>query len=206
MNNDSMKKLDILEQLNSIKLTETEKKEENTVIPNISEINDEDALIKLLSYKFKKRDQLGKIIRINEKTSKRIDILRDPVGVKYFKNMKNLLIIIKQLSEEKGNKPSYGLKIENGYRPDFVHFLYEYKNQKKEGLFYIDQKRPLSVKSIHKIEKTIIKSGIDSAIIVANKVGIPALREVDRINDFYDPSNPKMRIEHFNSIDKRFHQ
>ncbi|MHA2032549.1 MAG: hypothetical protein ACW99A_16720 [Candidatus Kariarchaeaceae archaeon] len=113
--------------------------------------------------------------------------------------------ILKQMSKEFGVNVSHGLKLANKSRTSYVtHFVMELSKNKKLGLFVYDQKRHLSVKQVQKAEKSIINMHLQGGMIIANKIGFPAKREIDRINGFY--SDPILSSEYMDTVAKRYNK
>lgn len=113
--------------------------------------------------------------------------------------------ILKQMSKEFGTNISHGLKLANKSRTSYMtHFVMELSKEQKLGLFVYDQKRHLSVKQVQKAEKSIINMHLQGGMIIANMIGFPAKREIERINGFY--SNPILKSEHIDSVAKRYNK
>ncbi len=113
--------------------------------------------------------------------------------------------ILKQVSKELGTKVSHGLKLANKSRTSYMtHFVMELSKNKKLGLFVFDQKRHLSVKQVQKAEKSILNMHLQGGMIIANKIGFPAKREIDRINTYY--SDPILSSEYMDTVAKRYNK
>ncbi|MHA2250860.1 MAG: hypothetical protein ACXAD7_10875 [Candidatus Kariarchaeaceae archaeon] len=63
----------------------------------------------------------------------------------------------------------------------------------------------LSVPQIHNVERLVNKAGLTGAIVVANKIGIPAKQEAIRINSEHGAYGI-INIEHYDSIEKRYQE
>ncbi len=160
-----------------------------------------EALIELLHYKYKNKRELGKALkRFNGAIC--VDILRDSTK-KLVKTPSNHLILLRQLSREIYQHPSYGLKLGQGSRKKrFIHYLFEHDEKTTTGVCYYDQNRPLTVKQIHECEKSTRSAGLEQTILVANKIGIPAKNEAKRINSEHGENI--IKLEHFNSLKMRY--
>jgi hypothetical protein len=163
--------------------------------------NESNALRRLISMTFNDGNELNQPIpKYNWST--RIDILSE-FRFKRFKSPVKLLNILKFLKIERDRMPSYGLKIDQKYAKSlFIPFIYDYGDN-TEGIFYIDQDRPLTIRDVYRIEKSIEQANIDAAYIVLNEIGMPAKNLVKRINDerrktisydYYDTIVMKLKI------------
>ena len=160
-----------------------------------------EALNELLHYEYKNKRELGKALkRFNGAIC--VDILRDSTK-KLIKTPLNHLILLRQLSREIYQHPSYGLKLGQGNRKKkFIHYLFEHDENSTTGVCYYDQNRPLTVKQIHECEKSTKSAGLEQTILVANKIGIPAKNEAKRINS--EHGGNIIKLEHFNSLKMRY--
>ena len=159
-----------------------------------------EALSNLLHYKFKNDEEIGKYLdRYNGALC--VNILRES-SKKVVKIPEKYLLLLRQMAKEYSTQPSHGLKVGDFPRNErFIHFLFEHDETKTTGVCFYDQKRPLSVRQVHDTEKSIVETGLTRQIIVANKIGIPAKNEVNRINSEYN--QPIIKLSHFDSIEKR---
>lgn len=154
-------------------------------------MHDTQALQKVMDYSFKHEGELGQTLdRFNGAT--RVDILRDHKK-SILKSPEDLLYLINYLVKENHLNLSYGLQLQR----HMVHFMLE--NEKmKIGIFYLDQKRCVSMKQVHLVEKTINLLGLDQGIILSNNYSIPSLNALKRANYF----EPKIKTLYLTSIKK----
>lgn len=138
-------------------------------------------LNKLMNFNFAFPDQLNQ--RVSKfKKAFRIDILRE-MNYKMIKNPFAMITVLKYLSEITGKQIGFGLKhVPDRGKCEYVPFTIEYDRDTTDGIFYIDQKRPLAVKNILTIEKIVKKTNLSGAKIIANKVGLPSKKFVERLN------------------------
>lgn len=144
---------------------------------------DAQALQQVMDYDFRHEGELGQNLdRFNG--AMRVDILRDHKK-SILKSPKDLLILINYLVKEHRLNLSYGLQLDK----KLVHFMLE-NNKMKIGIFYLDQKRVVSMKQVHLVEKTINLLGLDQGIILSNNYSIPSLNALKRANYFELKINP----------------
>ncbi len=166
-----------------ISLTKLKKGIKSTVTNEAFVCNKKDTsqLLYLLNYNFSKAEQLNLPVK-RYNNSYRIDILSE-LQYKKIKNPEAMLSVLKYYSAIKGKDISYGLKhIPKRGKPVYVPFTIEYDDNKADGIFYIDQNRPLSVKNLLSIEKVAEKTNLSGVKIIANKIGLPAKKFIERIN------------------------
>ncbi len=160
-----------------------------------------DALAELLKYPFSKKEELGRpLARYNGAI--RIDIIKMNKS-RVVRSPEKFLTIIEQFAREASIIPSYGLEVKTGNRREYIHFTLELNENNTVGIFYFDSKRMLSVPQIHNVERLVLKARLAGAIIIANKIGIPAKQEAMRINAEHENVGI-INIEHYDSIEKRF--
>ena len=170
-------------------------------LSEIDERQDTEALTKLIQYQFSKYHELGAPIgRYNG--AKRVDITKLD-KCRLVRSPKKFLTVIEQLEKESSIKPSYGLEVKSGTKRDYVHFTLELNDANSVGIFFFDSKRMLSVPQIHNVERLVKNTGLTGAIIVANKIGIPAKQEAIRINSSQEDMDI-ITIEQYSSIEKRY--
>ncbi|OLS28462.1 MAG: hypothetical protein HeimC2_06810 [Candidatus Heimdallarchaeota archaeon LC_2] len=151
------------------------------------------------NYEFKYGNEIGNCVTEHNGAT-RINTLNES---KLRNSGEKLTKILKQMSREFGIKVSHGLKLDNKSRTSYItHFVMELSHNKKLGLFVYDQKRHLSVKQVQKAEKSILSMDLQGGMIIANKIGTPARREIERINGFY--KNPILSSEYMDSVTKRY--
>ncbi len=151
------------------------------------------------NYEFKYGNEIGNTLNQHNGAT-RINTLNES---KLKNSGEKLTKILKQMTREYGVKVSHGLKLENKSRTSYMtHFVMELSEKKKLGLFVYDQNRHLSVKQVQKAEKSILSMDLQGGMIVANKIGSPARREIDRINGFY--KDPILSSEYMDSVTKRY--
>lgn len=160
-------------------------------------------LRELLAYPLQGKSELGRSIsRYNGAT--RVDISR-LVEPRLIRSPHKFLTILKLFQQEANVVPSYGLRVKNGSRYNYVHFVLDLTSSVSVGVFFFDSKRLLSVPQVHTVERVIKASGLKGAIIVANQVGIPAKQEAKRINNDHD-GHGIITIEHYDSLEKRYEE
>ncbi|OLS27785.1 MAG: hypothetical protein HeimC2_09790 [Candidatus Heimdallarchaeota archaeon LC_2] len=171
------------------------------IASEMNERQEVEALTKLLQYQFSKVKELGAPIgRYNG--AKRVDITQLD-KCRLVRSPKKFLTVIEQLERESSIKPSYGLEVKSGTKRDYIHFILELNDTNSVGIFFFDSKRMLSVPQIHNVERLIKNAGLTGAIIVANKIGIPAKQEAIRINSSQEDMDI-ITIEQYSSIEKRY--
>lgn len=160
-----------------------------------------EALTHLLQYPFLKSDELGSplgkyngAMRVDITKLEKCRLVRSPT---------KFLTILKQLEKESTIRPSYGLEVKSGTRREYVHFTLELNESNTVGIFFFDSKRMLSVPQIHNVERLVRNTGLTGAIIIANKIGIPAKQEAIRIN-ISQENMDIITIEQYSSIEKRY--
>ncbi|MCY3412393.1 MAG: hypothetical protein INQ03_12220 [Candidatus Heimdallarchaeota archaeon] len=139
-------------------------------------------LSELFNYQFNHHEELDKqVSRYND--ARRVDILSE-FSYKKMKNPFAMLTILKYLTVTTGKQVSLGLKFEPSRgKALYVPFMIEYGNGRADGIFFIDQKRPLAVKDIMGIEKVVKKTNLNGAKIIANQIGLPAKKFINRLNE-----------------------
>lgn len=157
--------------------------------------------LSLDNYEFKSSHELGS--QLNEYNGAiRINTIKES---RLKDSGERLTKILKQMSKEFGVKVSHGLRLSNSSRTSYLtHFVMELSHDKKLGLFVYDQKRHLSVKQVQKAEKSIINMQLQGGMIIANKIGYPAKREIERINSFY--KEPILTSEYMDTVAKRYNK
>ncbi|MHA2097258.1 MAG: hypothetical protein ACW99A_01120 [Candidatus Kariarchaeaceae archaeon] len=160
-----------------------------------------EALTNLLQYPFSNSNELGAPLgRYNG--AKRVDITKLD-KCRLVRSPMKFLTVLKQLEKESSTKPSYGLEVKSGTRREYIHFTLELNEFNSVGIFFFDSKRMLSVPQIHNVERLVRNTGLTGAIIIANKIGIPAKQEAMRINSSQENMDI-ITIEQYSSIEKRF--
>ncbi len=153
------------------------------------------------NYYFLREEELGRsIVRYNGGI--RVDIRKERYS-NIIKNEFRFLTVIRQISKESGIQPSFGLKFRNENRDEYIHFLLEFNDNTSIGVFYYDTKRVLVVPQIHTAERLIRQAGLKGGIIVANKIGMPAMAEAQRINKLYGEYGI-LTIEQYTNLEKRY--
>ena len=167
-----------------------------------SENQEIEALTNLLQYPFLNSDELGAPLgRYNGAT--RVDITKLN-KCRLIRSPKKFLTVLKQLEKESSIRPSYGLEVKSGTRKEYIHFTLELNKLNSVGIFFFDSRRMLSVPQIHNVERLVRSTGLTGAIIIANKIGIPAKQEAIRINSSQDKMDI-ITIEQYSSIEKRYY-
>lgn len=167
---------------------------------SMDEIEENEALNKLMTYPFNKQEEIGfPIGKYNG--AKRIDI-RKVEKVNIIKSPKKFLTVIEQLAREASIQPSLGLEVKSGNKKDYIHFTLDLNETNSVGVFFYDSKRMLAVPQIHSVERLVKKAKLTGAIIIANKIGIPAKQEAMRINSDLGGFGI-ITIEQYSSIEKR---
>ena len=168
---------------------------------NYDKSDEYDALTRLLNYDFQGSEDLGtQVGRYNG--ARRVDVLKLSKN-RIVRSPRKFLTVIEQLQRESRVKPSYGLEVKNGNKSQYVHFTLELNEENSVGVFYFDSNRILAVPQVHNVERLINKVGLSGAIIIANKIGIPAKQEAIRINDA-EGGYGILTIEQYSSIEKRY--
>lgn len=180
-------------------LNDIETIEHEFQVYNKTEYNEEfDSLSQLFSYNLQKQDDIGlPITKYNG--AKRFDVMRDPKSC-VVKNPVKFINVIKYIEKISNQTPSHGIKIkEKSSAPILVHLLVEYDNGNAIGVFYFDSKRTLSVTQIHQVERAVLAAKLTGALIICNKVGVPAADEAQRINQSYG-NHGIINIQRYDSI------
>ena len=139
-------------------------------------------LSKLMNFSFAFYDQLNQRVR-KFGNAFRIDILRE-MNYKMIKNPFALITVLKYLSTITGKQIGYGLKyVPDRGKSEYVPFTISYDRDTTDGIFYIDQKRPLAVKNILSIERIVENTQLSGAKIIANQVGLPSKKFIARLNE-----------------------
>jgi hypothetical protein len=159
-----------------------------------------DALTELLRYPFLRKEELGQsLARYNGAV--RVDITKIKQS-RAVRSPEKFLRVVQQFAQEASTLPSYGLEIKVGNRKDYIHFTLELNDKNAVGIFFFDSKRMLSVPQIHNVERLVKQAGLTGAIVVANKIGIPAKQEAARINSEHG-NYGIINLEHYDSVMKR---
>lgn len=175
--------------------------ESSDINSDMNERQEIDALTRLLQYKFSNLEELGAPIgRYNG--AKRVDITKLN-KCRLVRSPKKFLTVIEQMERESSITPSYGLEVKSGTKREYIHFTLELNDTNTVGIFFFDSKRMLSVPQIHNVERLVKNAGLTGAIIVANKIGIPAKQEAIRINSSQEEMDI-ITIEQYSSIEKRY--
>lgn len=166
-----------------------------------TENEDFEALTHLIQYPFLNSDELGAPLgRYNG--AKRVDITKLD-KCRLIRSPNKFLTVLRQLEKESSIRPGYGLEVKSGTRKEYIHFTLELNESNTVGIFFFDSKRMLSVPQIHNVERLIRSTGLTGAIIIANKIGIPAKQEAIRINSIQEKMDI-ITIEQYSSIEKRY--
>lgn len=163
--------------------------------------NELNAITELFNYPFRNKVELNQSLS-KYNGAERINIIKEH-GSRIVRSPRKFLTILKLFASEASVTPSYGLKVKKGSRVDYVHFILELNETSSVGIFFYDSKRMLSVPQIHNVERLIKQTGLAGGIIIANKIGIPAKQEANRINDEHGNCGI-ITIEHYDSLEKRY--
>ena len=135
------------------------------------------SLKELLAYPFKSKELDGQS-DTNYNDAERINVIKDK-SARTVRCPVKFLEVVNFIEDMRGKTPSIGLKFKDGAVSNYVHFLFE---DTQEGWIYLDSKRPLQVRQIHKMEKILDHVGLRRIGIIANQIGLAARHEVSRIN------------------------
>ncbi|MHA2503294.1 MAG: hypothetical protein ACXAE3_10535 [Candidatus Kariarchaeaceae archaeon] len=140
-------------------------------------IDASESLRDLLSYPFGSRVLDGKVDPTYNDVE-RVDVVKDKLNRSVRCPVK-FMEVVRFIEEIRGRKPSIGLRYKDGAVSNVIHFLFE---DTQEGWIYLDSKRSLQVRQIHKIEKILDHVGLKKIGIIADQIGLAARHEVSRIN------------------------
>ena len=105
-------------------------------------------------------------------------------GSHIVKHPGRFLNVIRFLKHLLNVNPSHGIQIKPRSEPaTIIHLIVEFDTGNNVGVIFNDSKRPLSVKQVFVAEKAVKFANLTGLIIITNKVGIPAMENIEMINE-----------------------